>query len=437
MSNTKLFAVAGNPILHSKSPDMFQAAFRACSIDALYLRFAPSKTEEIVETAKSMDISGFNITSPHKEEVLPFLDDIDEAARKSGAVNTIVLYKGKLKGFNTDIEGVKKALLVHGGAISGKKAVVLGAGGAAKAAVFALVTEGAKVTIINRTVEKAQDIARTLSCEAAPMETIERNMKDANILISCLSEGSHIVPSQSLIKDLIVLDAHYRKETPLVRDAKVKGCTVIDGREWLLYQGAHAFSYFTGQEPPIAAMREALYDDQIVKKRSIALVGFMGAGKSTVGKHLAGMLKMPLVDIDEVIAHKQGSPIENIFEQLGEEAFRRMEVEEIQATAGMSGRIISCGGGAVLNKISMDRLRKNAIVVWLNAGVKTILERTGNNRSRPLLNVQDKKASIEKMLQLRQDYYAYASNLFINTDKKEPGEIAKRIYDESSTSLEH
>ena len=96
ISKPRFFAVAGTPILHSKSPDMFRDAFRACSMDARYLRFAPSKTEEIVQTARDMDIIGLNITSPYKEEVLSFLDDVEEAARKLGAVNTIVLGEGKL-----------------------------------------------------------------------------------------------------------------------------------------------------------------------------------------------------------------------------------------------------------------------------------------------------------------------------------------------------
>lgn len=435
MSSAKLFAVAGNPILHSKSPDMFHAAFSACSINGRYLRFASSNIEEIVRAARGMELSGLNITSPHKEEVLPFLDDVDEVARKLGAVNTIVFSQGKLRGFNTDIEGVKKAILFHGVTMGEKKALVLGAGGAAKAAVCALVTEGAKVTLINRTFEKAQSIARTFSCRVAPMEAIAEELEDTDILISCLSEGIHFVPSRSLRKDLLVLDAHYKEETPLVRVAKIKGCTIIDGREWLLYQGAYAFSHFTGQEPPVTAMRKALYDNHVSTKKNIALIGFMGTGKSTVGKYLSKRLKMSLVDIDHEIARKKGSSIEDIFEHLGEETFRRMEEEEIKHAAGMSGRIISCGGGAVLNKDSMDNLKKNALVVWLYAGAETILQRTANDTSRPLLKVQDRKTEVETMLRLRKDYYAYASDLFINTEDKEPGEIAKRIYDESNRSL--
>ncbi len=436
MDDTKFFAVAGDPILHSRSPEMFRAAFRASSMNAVYLRFAGSAANEIARMARSMHIHGFNITAPYKEKILPFLDDMDEAARRSGAVNTVILDKGKLVGFNTDIEGVREALLGHGVAMGGKKALILGAGGAAKAAALALVSQGARVILVNRTLERAQDIASAFSCRAAPVEAIPQEMDGADILISCISLGMSMVPRHSLRKDLVVLDAHYREETPLVRDAKARKCTVIDGREWLLFQGACAFRHFTGQEPPVLAMRSALYGDGECPRKNIALIGFMGTGKSTVGRHLAEGLKMTHIDIDGEIERKNASSITDIFKTLGEGPFRRMEERQIDAAARMSGRIISCGGGAVLNTASIDRLRSSATIVWLNAGVETILQRVGIDRSRPLLNVPDRKTEIEKMLRVRTGYYARACDLVINTDEKEPGEIAKRIYDEINTSLE-
>ncbi|MBP1749736.1 MAG: aroE [Deltaproteobacteria bacterium] len=130
MSDIKFFAVAGNPILHSRSPDMFRAAFKASSMKGIYLRFASSDAGDIARMVRNREVHGFNITSPYKEKILPFLDNIDEAACKSGAVNTVILRKGKLTGFNTDIDGVREALLRHGVEIRGKKALILGAGGA-------------------------------------------------------------------------------------------------------------------------------------------------------------------------------------------------------------------------------------------------------------------------------------------------------------------
>jgi shikimate kinase len=159
----------------------------------------------------------------------------------------------------------------------------------------------------------------------------------------------------------------------------------------------------------------------------------MGAGKSTVGRHVAQKLKLPFIDIDSEIEKMNNSSIENIFERNGEEAFRKMEADEIKRVAGLPGRVISCGGGAVLNRDSMHYLREYCIVIWLWASIDTILKRAGNSGVRPLLKVKDRRSEIETLLTFRKPYYADA--LFINTDHKNPGEIAERIYDESGKFL--
>ena len=412
---------------------MFRAAFKALGVDDYYyLRFASSGVQEITQAIKNMPISGFNVTSPYKEEIVPLLDDVDEVAHKIGAVNLIVNENGKLKGFNTDIMGVENAFLENGVTLAGKKAIVLGAGGAAKAAVAALAAAGADVVIINRTLKKAECLAETFTCRAAPVEDMEKEIAEADILVSCLPVGTRVVPAHALRQGLVILDANYGETTTLVSEGARNGCTIIDGREWLLHQGVKAFTYFTGiQKPPIEVMRKTLYEKKDFKKRNIALIGFMGAGKSIVGRHVSEKLKVPLVDIDSEIEKVNNSSIEKIFERNGEEAFRKMEADEIKRVAGLPGRVISCGGGAVLNKDSMHYLREYCIVIWLWAGIETILKRTGENKARPLLNVKDRRLEIETLLTSRKPYYADASDLFISTDYKKPGEIAERIYNES------
>jgi shikimate dehydrogenase len=433
MSEMKIFAVAGNPILHSRSPEIFRAALNALGMDNYYyLRFASSRIEEITQAMRDMLISGFNVTSPYKEEIVPLLDDVDGAARKIGAVNLIVNENGKLKGFNTDVMGVEGAFLENGITLAEKKAVVLGAGGAAKAAVAALTAAGTDVVVINRTFKKAESIAETFTCRACPIEGLEKEIEAADILVSCLPVGKHVVPTHALRQGLTILDANYGETTALVREGTQNGCTIIDGREWLLFQGVRAFTYFTGvQKPPIEAMRKTLYEEKDFKKRNIALIGFMGAGKSIVGRHVSEKLKVPFIDIDSEIEKSNNSSIEEIFKRNGEDAFRKMEASEIERVAGLPGRVISCGGGAVLNKDSMHYLREYCIVIWLWAGIETILKRTGENKARPLLNVKDKRLEIETMLASRKPYYADASDLFISTDYEKPGEIAERIYNES------
>lgn len=433
MSEGKLFAVTGNPILHSRSPEIFQAAFKALGMDNYYyLRFASSQAEEIVQAMREIPISGFNVTSPFKEQVIPLLDDMDDGARKIGAVNLIVNDNGKLKGFNTDMMGVKNAFLENGVTLTGRKAIVLGAGGAAKAAVAALVAAGTNVVVINRTFKKAESIAETFTCRVAPVEDMGKEIAEADILVSCLPVGKHVVPVHSLRQGLVILDANYSETTALVKEGTHNGCKIIDGREWLLYQGVKAFTYFTGiQKPPIEAMRKALYEKRTFNKKNIALIGFMGAGKSTIGHHVAKKLKIPLIDIDSEIEKSNNSSIEEIFERNGEDAFRKMEASEIERVAGLPGRVISCGGGAVLNKDSMHYLREYCIVIWLWANSNTILKRTRDNGVRPLLKVKDKRLEIETLLTFRKPYYADASDFFINTDYKKPGEIAERICHES------
>ena len=187
MSEMKIFAVAGNPILHSRSPEIFRAALNALGMDNYYyLRFASSCAEEITQAMRDVLISGFNVTSPYKEEIVPLLDDVDDAARRIGAVNLIVNENGKLKGFNTDVTGAENAFLENGIILAGKKAVVLGAGGAAKAAVAALAAAGTDVVVINRTRKKAESIAETFTCKVAPIEDLEKEIEAADILVSCL-----------------------------------------------------------------------------------------------------------------------------------------------------------------------------------------------------------------------------------------------------------
>jgi len=437
MSETQIFAVTGNPILHSRSPEIFRAAFEASGLDNYYyLRFASSRAEEIVQAMREAIVYGFNVTSPFKEKVIPLLDDLDDGARIIGAVNLIVNEGGRLKGFNTDVMGVEQAFLENGVTLAGKKAVVLGAGGAAKAAAAALTGAGMDVVIINRTFKKAEFLAERFTCRASLMEGLGKEIAKADILVSCLSAGIDIVPVHSFRQGLVVLDANYGETSALVREGARNGCTIIDGREWLLYQGVKAFTFFTGlQKPPIEAMRKTLYEKKEFKKRNIALIGFMGAGKSTVGHYLSEKLKMTFIDVDSEIEKNNKSSIEEIFEHNGEEAFRKMEAREIERVAGMPGRVISCGGGAVLDKDSMNYLRKYCIVIWLWAGIETILKRTGENKTRPLLNVNDKRSEIETLLMLRKPYYAYASDLFISTDYKKPEEVAARIYNESDKFL--
>jgi shikimate dehydrogenase len=434
---TKIFAVTGNPVLHSRSPDIFNAAFSLLSIDAVYTRFAASRVEEILAGVSDIGLSGFNVTSPFKEEIVPFLDNIDEAAQRVGAVNTIIVKNSRLHGFNTDIKGVKNTFSFNGVKTEGKRVLVLGAGGAAKSAVCALLSEGADVIIVNRTFEKARAISGDLGCKVTKMESIDKTLEHTDILISCLSSAERIIKPDSLKEGMVILDANYSVPTALVKDGKERGCTIIDGREWLLFQGMAAFRYFTGAEPPMESMREAVYKGNKSTRKNIALIGFMGTGKSTIARGITELTAMPCVDIDVLIEQKNGLSITGIFESKGEQAFRQMERKEIAGIGNLSKTIISCGGGAILSGENRDMLRKSSIVIWLWANVDTILERVGNDNGRPLLRNLREKSDVKSMLDERIPLYAQASDMLVNTDGLGPDEIVRKIYEETDKLLKN
>ena len=256
-----LYAVVGKPIVHSRSPAMFNAAFKALGMPARHVRLAAGDAREALQKARARGVWGLNITAPFKEDFARLCDLLDVTAETVGAVNTVVIRNGRLIGHNTDIYGVAQALRSNGVSLRGKKAVVLGAGGAAKAAVHALLSGGAKVTVANRTAQKAQGIAESMGCGHSTLRPVELRgaFKDAEIVVSAVSTTKRIVPRSLLKETMTILEANYTAETTLTRDALQKGYRVIDGREWLLFQGAEAFEIFTGRKAPLAIMRKAVY----------------------------------------------------------------------------------------------------------------------------------------------------------------------------------
>jgi len=431
MPDMNIYAVAGNPIMHSRSPMMFNAAFRVLSIDATYTRFAARDAEEAAECMRTIGIAGLNITSPFKEEIMQYLDWIDDKAALIGAVNTVVNRDGILLGFNADWIGVRDAFIENGTSLSGKKAIVIGAGGAARAAVHALISEGSDVVVCNRTPEKAEKITRDKGCRMATLNSLDKEMTDADILISCLPTVSdHVVPSSSLHKGIIVLDANYGSETVLLRDARAKGCTIIDGREWLLFQGAAAFTCFTGLEAPCSVMREQLYAQAGNGKRSLALIGFMASGKTTVAQELGQRFGCTTIDIDKEIELTTGCTICDLFATKGERAFRDLEKESVARIPGLSGAVIACGGGAILDANNRVIIKNNCHVVWLWADPKSIAARVGNKNVRPLLFGSDEKG-IDEMLKGRLFFYALTSDVIMRTDNRSATDIAERIENEN------
>ncbi|MGX9135349.1 shikimate dehydrogenase [Rummeliibacillus sp. JY-2-4R] len=259
----KWYAVIGDPIEHSMSPLMHNAWMVDENRDASYIpiHVKHEELEQAVQALKTLGCSGWNITIPHKEKIIPFLDELDESARKMGAVNTVVrLQDGTYKGYNTDGLGFVRSLEENvGNSHREKHILVIGAGGAARGIVFALVNSGyTHITIANRTVSKAQAICDELDIDSQAITLSEASEKldEFEVLIQTTSAGlnkSEFALPLSLAKlssTAIVADIVYNPlMTPFLNEAKRKGATIVTGLGMFIHQGALAYSYWTGSYP--------------------------------------------------------------------------------------------------------------------------------------------------------------------------------------------
>jgi len=258
-----VYGLIGNPVGHSVSPPMHEVAYEQLGLDARYVSFEPPEDALglAVEGASALGVGGLNVTIPFKESVLPLVD-LDPLADRIGAVNTID-FDGEPTGHNTDAEGLTRAFEHHDVSLAGT-AVVVGAGGAGRAASFALADAGVDVRIANRTVGRAEVLADEVPAATAHgLEALEARLDDADLLVNATSVGMESddtpVPREALHGDLAVLDAVYSpRETRLLREAATAGATTIDGAWMLLFQGVAAFELWTGREAPVEAMNRAL-----------------------------------------------------------------------------------------------------------------------------------------------------------------------------------
>ena len=270
---TKVCGIIGDPIEHTMSPVMHNAAFKALGIDYRYLPFRVRAADlgEAIGGLRALHIRGLNVTIPHKTAVIPFLDKLDPSAERIDAVNTIVNDDGVLTGYNTDAAGFLQALLEKGIEPAGKSVVVLGAGGAAKGISFILAERGAHPVILNRHPGRAEELARRIAqalkkeIKARPLSEADlaAALAKADILVNTTSVGmvpgteDTPVPAKLLRPGLVVFDIVYNPiQTRLLREAEAAGARTIDGLAMLVWQGALAFEKWTGRKAPVDLMRE-------------------------------------------------------------------------------------------------------------------------------------------------------------------------------------
>ena len=319
--------------------------------------------DEIDAFMKEKDFEGINVTIPYKQTVIPYLDEIDPAAKAIGAVNTIVNKGGRLYGYNTDYYGMRTLLSHKGFSIRGSKVLILGSGGTSKTAMAVLTDMGA--ASIYKVSRRAAE--GTITYEEALLDHT-----DADYIINTTPCGMYPNVDDEPIDIRMfsslkgVADAIYNPlRTRLINRAQNGGSIGTGGLYMLVGQAIRAAELFIG-ETLDAGQLDSVFNKIINAKENIVLVGMPGSGKSTIGRVLAGSLGMELIDTDAMIVEKAGCPITEIFADKGEEYFRDLESEVIKEISLKTHCIIATGGGAVLRNINVMNLKLNGQLYFLN-----------------------------------------------------------------------
>ncbi len=273
---TTICGLIGDPVEHTMSPAMHNAAFKKLGLDYVYLAFRVKATEldKAIAGMRTLNMRGLNVTIPHKVAVMKLLDKLDPMAEKIGAVNTIVNDDGILTGYNTDATGFLQPLLETGIELNNKNVAILGAGGTSRGISFILAERGAKLTILNRQLERAKELASRVSqtsgnkvtASELTKENLSQILKKTDILVNATSVGMSPksdetpVPADLLRPGMLVYDIVYNPvKTRLLQEAEAAGAETISGLDMLVWQGALAFERWTGQKAPVKLMkREAL-----------------------------------------------------------------------------------------------------------------------------------------------------------------------------------
>ena len=267
----RTYCIIGDPVDHSLSPAMHNAAFKALNLNCTYIAFrvAENELEAGIQSLRNTNIAGFNVTMPHKIAAMKFLDDLDDTCLKINAVNTVNNENGRFKGYNTDMYGFIQPLKKRKISLAGKTVLLMGAGGAARAVLAALADEHVgKIFIANRNIARARDIAEhakklNLDCELTTLENASKLANKAGLIINATPMGMGREPSiikpEDIGKESVVYDLVYRPmETGLIQSAREAGATVVYGYEMLVEQGAKSFEIWMKMEAPRDIMKKTL-----------------------------------------------------------------------------------------------------------------------------------------------------------------------------------
>lgn len=414
------YGCIGEHLSHS-----FSAEIHAMLADYKYeiREIAPSDLEDFFARR---DFSGINVTIPYKEAVIPYLDFVDESAKRIGAVNTIVNGTGGLCGYNTDLYGMCALIRRLGIDLSGKKVAILGTGGTSRTAcAVADIMKAAQVVCVSR--RNGMGIV--------DYDELYRSHADVQVIINTTpcgmypyadgNEDRSATPVDiSRFPDLCgVVDAVYNPiRTNLIMDAKEKGIAAEGGLYMLVAQAIAASALFLDKEYP-DGLCETVYGKLLSQKENIVLCGMPSSGKSTVGRIIADITGRAFLDTDELIVDRIGMPISEFFSKHGEKAFRDVESSVIrEQISQLSGRVIATGGGAILRDENVRALRRNGRLIFLDRPLCDLIPTS----DRPLASDAD---AIRKRYEERYERYLTVSDVRVDV-KGTPESVAQNVIKE-------
>ena len=327
-------------------------------------------SDRLKDFMTSKDFCGINVTIPYKQQVMPYLDFIDEKAEKIGAVNTVVNNDGKLCGYNTDFGGLLSLIQKKTDDLSGKKALILGDGGASHAA---------QVVLEHLNASKIYIVSLFPGNGKISYDEAVSQHSDANVIVNATPVGMYPNVHGSAISiekfnnlELVVDVVYNPLRTDLILAAEKKGIPAFSGLYMLVSQAVLAAGHFTGTSFS-STVTDEIFSELVSNKRNIVLTGMPGSGKSTIGKVLAEKLNREFIDTDSLIIEKTGREISDIFATDGEAEFRRIESEIIEEVSLKNGCIIATGGGAVLNNQNIINLKHNGIIFFLDRDLEELI----------------------------------------------------------------
>lgn len=464
--HTRLIGLIGNPVEHTLSPMIHNGISKAMGIQSVYV---PFKVEvdglaDAVHGAYELNILGMNVTVPHKNAIMEHVVELDDAAKVIGAVNTLVRVEDKhgYKGYNTDMMGLRRQIQEDGISLKDETIVVLGAGGAAKAVVYMCLLEGAKkIYLLNRTIEKAQQIADSMNHVTLLKEDqiVNKIVEEGNqvkagtehyidrVIPLPMSDYTQIAEDNLIVfqatsiglaphvEDVVLDDMEFYKKVKIGVDliynpantrfmqlvAKAGG-KAYNALKMLLYQAVIAYELWHDRKVPQDIIEDVYVElkRKVYPKDNIVLIGFMGSGKTTFGKACAKKFGMEFLDADEYIVNKAGKSIPEIFAEDGEEAFRQLETEVLMDWSDhLSNTVLATGGGMPLRKENARLLKEIGRVEYLTATTKEIYDRVKGDTNRPLLQCDNPYEKICELMKQRKCLYENAADVVIDTNSND------------------